>query len=84
MKDKNTYVIMRELHKWETDTGCDVAIGRLIDILIADEPPHDNLKELHIPPKLKAALDEEYAKTEKEIEDSIKKEMETQNNTDNS
>ncbi|XP_041348916.1 protein HGH1 homolog [Gigantopelta aegis] len=81
IKDKNTYVIMRELHKWEKDKGCDIAISKLIDVLIADEPPEgmDNLKEMQIPDKLKVMLDEEYAKTQAEIEDSIKQEMETEN-----
>ncbi|XP_071094394.1 protein HGH1 homolog [Haliotis cracherodii] len=46
IKEKNTYVIMRELHKWETDRVNNVAIMSLIDILIGDEPK-EGMEDLH-------------------------------------
>ena len=37
---------MRELHKWETDEACIVAIENLISLLISDEP-EKGLEDLH-------------------------------------
>lgn len=51
MKDKNTYVILRELHKWEKNPANIVAIENLISVLISDEPESgmENLNEIDIP-----------------------------------
>ncbi|KAL8602461.1 hypothetical protein ACOMHN_066312 [Nucella lapillus] len=46
VKEKNTYVIMRELHKWEMGGENDDSIMDLIDILIWDEPQED-MEDLH-------------------------------------
>ncbi|CAI9715461.1 Protein HGH1 homolog [Octopus vulgaris] len=55
IKEKNTYIIMRELHKWETDKANDIAIQNLIDILIGDEPAkeHEDLSNVVVPENLK-------------------------------
>lgn len=61
VKKNNTYIIMRELHKWETDPANDVAIQNLIDILIGDEP-EEGLEDLHkieIPDHLKEKFHKE-------------------------
>lgn len=34
IRDKNTYVILRELHKWEKDKKALLACENLVDILI--------------------------------------------------
>lgn len=34
IRDKNTYVILRELHKWEKDKKALAACENLVDILI--------------------------------------------------
>lgn len=34
LRDKNTYVILRELHKWEKDTNVLLACENVVDILI--------------------------------------------------
>ncbi|CAH1801591.1 unnamed protein product, partial [Owenia fusiformis] len=59
VKEKNAYVIMRELHKWEKDKSVMFALENLVDILIGDEPEKgmENLKEIHIPEDLKQKFD---------------------------
>jgi Domain of unknown function (DUF384) len=58
IKDKNTYVILRELHKWETDESNLVALENLISLLICDEPEPgmENLNEVEIPEQVAAKL----------------------------
>lgn len=58
IKDKNTYVILRELHKWETDESNLVALENLISVLICDEPEPgmENLNEVEIPENISAKL----------------------------
>lgn len=34
VRDKNTYIILRELHKWEKDKKALLACENLVDILI--------------------------------------------------
>ena len=55
IKDKNTYVILRELHKWEKDESVDVAIDNLISLLISDEPEPgmEDLEAVEIPKDVK-------------------------------
>ncbi|CAG9769971.1 unnamed protein product [Ceutorhynchus assimilis] len=51
VRNKNSYVILRELHKWEKDKKALLACENLVDILIRTEEEivEDNLKELDIP-----------------------------------
>ncbi|XP_076257144.1 protein HGH1 homolog [Rhynchophorus ferrugineus] len=51
IRDKNTYIILRELHKWEKEKKALLACENLVDILIRTEEEigQDNLKELTIP-----------------------------------
>ncbi|CAC5379280.1 unnamed protein product [Mytilus coruscus] len=44
VKEKNTYVIMREYHKWEPERMNHPAIMNLIDVLIGDEPAPEHEK----------------------------------------
>ncbi|XP_042321515.1 protein HGH1 homolog [Sceloporus undulatus] len=58
VREKGTYVILRELHKWETDPGVRAACEKLIQVLISDEPQPgmDNLLEVEIPSKVEEQL----------------------------
>ena len=55
MREKNVYVILRELHKWETDEEAKKACANLIQVLISDEPEAgmENLREVEIPDHVK-------------------------------
>jgi len=54
MRSKNTYVILRELHKWEKDENVLVALEHLVNIIIKYEHEigHDNLKEVEVPEEI--------------------------------
>lgn len=71
IKEKNTYIIMRELHKWETNKANDIAIQNLIDILIGDEPAkeHEDLSKVVIPENLKEQFSKEDEEDLKMISD---------------
>lgn len=58
MKDKNTYVILRELHKWEQNPANIVAIENLVSVLICDdlEAGMENLNEIEIPADIASKL----------------------------
>jgi len=58
VKDKNTYIILRELHKWEQNEANIVAIEKLISVLISDEPEGgmENLNEVVIPADIATKL----------------------------
>ncbi|EZA56027.1 hypothetical protein DMN91_003275 [Ooceraea biroi] len=51
LREKNTYLILRELHKWEKDKSCLLACENVVDILIKTEEEIglDNLKEVEVP-----------------------------------
>ncbi|XP_071179644.1 protein HGH1 homolog [Mytilus edulis] len=61
VKEKNTYVIMREYHQWEPERMNNPAIMNLIDVLIGDEPApeHENLREVEVPEDLKKKFTED-------------------------
>ena len=61
IKEKNAYVIFRELHKSESCEENVEALLKVIDILIADEPK-EGMEELHtleIPPDLEKKFHQE-------------------------
>ncbi|XP_028396543.1 protein HGH1 homolog [Dendronephthya gigantea] len=60
IKEKNAYVIIRELHKWENDEAVCQTIENLVQVLIGDEPEDDmaNLHEVEIPDDIRAQLEE--------------------------
>lgn len=69
IRDKNTYVILRELHKWEKDKKVLLACENLVDILIRTEEEigEDDLKKIEVPEDLKEGFnkaDEEFLKDE--------------------
>ncbi|XP_056647792.1 protein HGH1 homolog isoform X1 [Diorhabda sublineata] len=51
IRDKNAYIILRELHKWEKDKKVLAACENLVDILIRTEEEIglDNLKSVEVP-----------------------------------
>ncbi|XP_018568178.1 protein HGH1 homolog isoform X2 [Anoplophora glabripennis] len=59
IRDKNTYVILRELHKWEKDKKALAACENLVDILIRTEEEigEENLKEIEVPHDLQKNFD---------------------------
>lgn len=58
VKDKNTYVIVRELHKWEKSPVVLAAIENLVSVLISDEPEEgmENLENVVIPEHIEEKL----------------------------
>jgi hypothetical protein len=65
IKEKNAYVIVRELHKWEKDENVCEAIEKLVQVLIGDEPEDNmaNLHEVEIPDDIKAQFEKSDEKS---------------------
>ena len=68
MKDKRTYVILREYHVWEEMPEVHELCRKVIDVLIMDdpEPGMENLMEVNIPEDIKTQLDQAKEKEEEE------------------
>ena len=51
LRSKQTYLILREYHKWEEDQGVSKTCEKLIHMLIAEEPEEgmENLHEVDLP-----------------------------------
>lgn len=65
VREKNTYVILRELHKWEEDRKALLACENLVDILIRTEEEigEEDLKNVEVPGDLQEKfkeMDEEF------------------------
>ncbi|XP_069477988.1 protein HGH1 homolog [Ambystoma mexicanum] len=58
VKEKGTYLIMREFHKWEKELDVLAACEKLIQVLIGDEPEPgmENLNEVQIPNEVEEKL----------------------------
>jgi len=54
IRSKNAYVILRELHKWETDEKALAVCEKAVHFLISDEPEkeHENYDQVMIPENL--------------------------------
>lgn len=59
IREKNAYVILRELHKWEKDKKALLCCENLVDILIRteDEIGEDDLKLVDVPDDVREKLD---------------------------
>nr|CAG4651959.1 EOG090X08WK [Triops cancriformis] len=73
LREKNTYVILRELHKWEKDRAVLLACENVVNILLQYEHEigQDNLKAVDVPEDLRdkfTAADEAYLKDCDELE----------------
>ena len=47
VKEKNAYVILRELHNWEKDERVLLVLEKLVQVLIGDEPDDESMLNLH-------------------------------------
>ncbi|CAM2107174.1 unnamed protein product [Caretta caretta] len=58
VKEKGTYLVVRELHQWETEPDVLAACEKLIQVLIGDEPEAgmENLLEVKIPEDVEEQL----------------------------
>nr|XP_005291200.2 protein HGH1 homolog isoform X1 [Chrysemys picta bellii] len=58
VKEKGTYLVVRELHQWETEPDVQAACEKLIQVLIGDEPEPgmENLLEVKIPEDVEERL----------------------------
>ena len=85
IRDKNAYVILRELDNWEEDPACTLVIQNTISILIADEPEPgmEDLDKVIIPEDIKTKLDKAYTMEQKDIEEQIKEHSTSSNGTEN-
>ena len=56
--EKNTYVILRELHKWEKDPAAKTATEALVQVLISDKPEKgmEDFNEVQIPEKVRQSF----------------------------
>ncbi|XP_076294891.1 protein HGH1 homolog [Lasioglossum baleicum] len=65
LREQNTYVILREYHKWEKDESVLLACENVVDILIKTEEEMgvDNLKDVEVP--------EEYTKKFQQMDEDI-------------
>ena len=76
IRDQNAYLILRELHKIESDETVKLACENVIDILIKkeDEIKFDNYKTVEVPEDLHEKFDKELelekSEREKEMEKS--------------
>merc|ERR1712088_748031 len=72
IRDQNSYLILRELHKIEKDEAVHLAIENVVDILIKkeDEINFDNYKSVDVPEDLHEKFDKELEleKSEREKE----------------
>ncbi|XP_034980538.2 protein HGH1 homolog [Zootoca vivipara] len=74
VREKGTYLILRELHKWEKDPGVLAACEKLIQVLIGDEPEAgmENLLEVEIP----AEVEEQLQRLDLEEADQLQQQQE--------
>lgn len=58
VRDRGTYLVLRELHRWERDPRVLAACERLIQVLIGDEPAPglENLLEVTVPEDVEQQL----------------------------
>ncbi|NWU90113.1 HGH1 protein, partial [Upupa epops] len=58
VRDRGTYVVLRELHRWEQQPEVLAACEKLIQVLIGDEPGPgmENLLEVDVPEELEREL----------------------------
>ncbi|NXS45101.1 HGH1 protein, partial [Balaeniceps rex] len=58
VREKGTYLILRELHRWEREPEVLAACEKLIQVLIGDEPGlgMENLLEVKVPEEVEQQL----------------------------
>lgn len=75
LKDKNTYPILREFHRWEKDVHVGAACEKLVQVLIGDEPEQgmENLMEVEIPDDVEEKLKDADVKEQEELDKEQKR-----------
>ncbi|NXQ85046.1 HGH1 protein, partial [Nyctibius grandis] len=58
VREKGTYLILRELHRWEREPDVLAACEKVVQVLIGDEPGPglENLLEVEIPEEMEREL----------------------------
>ncbi|NXF53235.1 HGH1 protein, partial [Oceanites oceanicus] len=58
VREKGTYLILRELHRWEREPAVLAACEKLVQVLIGDEPGPgmENLLEVSVPEEVEQQL----------------------------
>ena len=70
IRGKNTYVIARELHRWEKDRKSELAVMKLVDLLIGDDDGKD-LDRVDISEENKVAFEKQDKEDEKWLEEVV-------------
>ncbi|XP_051871940.1 protein HGH1 homolog [Pristis pectinata] len=75
VRDRNAYVILRELHKWEPEPDVAAACEKLIEVLISDEPEAgmENLLEVEIPEDVERKLTQQDEEERRRLEEQLLK-----------
>ncbi|GFR81955.1 protein HGH1 homolog [Elysia marginata] len=71
IKEKNAYLILRELHKWEKDPRSKLGCQKLCEMLISDEPEvgMEDLHKVTVPDELVEKFDKMDAEMLKDFEE---------------
>ncbi|NXW52691.1 HGH1 protein, partial [Nyctiprogne leucopyga] len=74
VRDKGTYLILRELHHWEREPDVLATCEKVIQVLIGDEPGPgmENLLEVKVPEE----LEEQLQRLDREEEERWRREQE--------
>ncbi|NXJ99803.1 HGH1 protein, partial [Corythaixoides concolor] len=74
VREKGTYLILRELHRWEREPDVLAACEKLIQVLIGDEPGAgmENLLEVEVP----AEVEQQLQRLDREEEERWQRERE--------
>ncbi|KAM9235753.1 protein HGH1 homolog [Leptosomus discolor] len=77
VREKGTYLVLRELHRWEREPAVLAACERLVQVLIGDEPGPgmENLLEVNIPEEVEREL-QRLDREEEEEEERWRREEE--------
>ncbi|NWZ59760.1 HGH1 protein, partial [Haliaeetus albicilla] len=82
VREKGTYLILRELHGWEREPAVLAACEKLIQVLIGDEPGPgmENLLEVNIPEEVEQQL-QRLDREEEEEQERWRQEQEERGST---
>ena len=75
IRDKNAYVILRELHSGEKDPAVLLTAENLISVLISDEPAPgmEDLTKVEIPEEIEEKLRKAHEAQQREVEEETEK-----------
>lgn len=80
VREKNAYVILRELHRWEEEPQVGATCLKLIELLISDEPEAgmENLLEVQIPEDVEKKLRQQEEEEQRQLEEERQQKEEGQ------